>query len=116
MLFDLYNRVREQHKHIRLSANGSPKSIAFGLADLVSRLSWGPVFQLHGLDDTKKIIALQLRAHQRGFDLPEEVARYLLKHHPRDMHSLFALLNRLDTASLQAQRRLTIPFVKAWID
>ena len=37
-LFDLYNRIREQHKHIRLSASGSPKAIAFGLADLVSRL------------------------------------------------------------------------------
>lgn len=115
-LFDLYNRIREQHKRIRISANGSPNAIKFCLPDLVSRLTWGPVFQLHGLDDTQKLAALQLRAKQRGFDLPEEVARYLLKHYPRDMHSLFTLLNRLDLASLQAQRRLTIPFVKAWID
>jgi DnaA family protein len=114
-LFDLYNRIRDQHKLIRLSASGSPNAIAFRLPDLVSRLTWGPVFQLHGLDDTQKLTALQLRAKQRGFDLPEEVARYLLKHYPRDMHSLFDLLNRLDAASLQAQRRLTIPFVKAWI-
>ncbi len=115
-LFDLYNRIREQHKRIRISASGSPKSIIFRLPDLVSRLAWGPVFQLHGLDDAQKLTALQLRAKQRGFDLPEEVARYLLKHYPRDMHSLFDLLNRLDAASLQAQRRLTIPFVKDWID
>ncbi|HBO37986.1 MAG TPA: DnaA regulatory inactivator Hda, partial [Pasteurellaceae bacterium] len=30
----------------------------------------------------------------------------------RDMHTLFDALERLDQASLQAKRKLTIPFVK----
>ncbi len=44
--------------------------------------------------------------------MTEEVANYLLTRFPRDMHSLFALLDRLDTATLAAQRRLTIPFLR----
>jgi DnaA family protein len=83
-----------------------------GLPDLVSRLGWGPVFQLSALTDIEKRGALQLRAHRRGLEMGDEVADYLLKRCPRDMDSLFNLLNRLDHASLAAQRRLTIPFVR----
>ena len=52
------------------------------------------------------------RARARGLDLSDEVGVYLLRRCPRDTHALFALLERLDKASLAAQRRLTIPFVR----
>jgi DnaA-homolog protein len=86
------------------------------LPDLASRLTWGMTFQLHALNDMQKIAALQLRARSRGIELPDEVAQYLIKQVPRDMHTLFAVLERLDEVSLQQQRRLTIPFVKEWLD
>jgi len=44
--------------------------------------------------------------------LPRETADYLLKRVPRDLGSLLALLDALDEASLAAQRRLTIPFIR----
>ena len=44
--------------------------------------------------------------------MTEEVANYLLTRFPRDTHSLFALLDKLDSATLAAQRRLTIPFLR----
>ena len=53
-----------------------------------------------------------MRAQQRGFDLPDETARYLQRRLPRDMRSLFAVLDELDSAALAAQRRLTVPFIK----
>ena len=37
---------------------------------------------------------------------------YLVHRLPRDMHSLFDVLDELDHASLVAQRRLTIPFLR----
>jgi DnaA family protein len=82
------------------------------LPDLKSRLGWGPVFQLATLSDRDKQAALQMRARRRGLELGNEVAEYLLRRCPRDMDSLFSLLNQLDRASLVAQRRLTIPFVR----
>jgi DnaA family protein len=55
---------------------------------------------------------LQLRAARRGLDLSEEAALYLVHRLPRDLHSLFAVLDQLDEASMVAQRRLTIPFLR----
>ncbi|MCG8099354.1 MAG: DnaA regulatory inactivator Hda, partial [Candidatus Thiodiazotropha taylori] len=41
-----------------------------------------------------------------------ETAQFLLQRTPRDIHFLTILLDRLDQASLAAQRKLTIPFVR----
>ena len=112
-LFHLYNRIRERGGRLLLAASRSPAALGMTLPDLVTRLGWGLVFRLLPLDDDGRRRALQLRAKRRGFDLPDEVADYLLRRHARDMNSLFVLLDRLDEASLAAQRRLTIPFVRA---
>ncbi len=112
-LFDLINRCREQGACLILSATLAPEQWPVNLPDLRSRLQWGPVFQLKPLSDEKKIIALQLRANQRGLVLPDNVAQYLLTHFPRDLFTLFERLDELDKASLAMQRRLTIPFIKS---
>jgi len=111
-LFHLYNRVRDHGHRLVVSATVAPAGLALTLPDLASRLGWGPVFQLAFLTDTDKQAALQMRARRRGLEMGDEVAEYLLRRCPRDMDSLFSLLNQLDRASLAAQRRLTIPFVR----
>ena len=55
---------------------------------------------------------LQLRAELRGFKLPVDVGRFLLNRLSRDMRTLLTTLDELDNASLDAKRKLTIPFVK----
>ena len=111
-LFHLYNRLRGSGAVLLAAGDASPAGLAIELPDLRSRLSWGPVFRVQEPREDEKIHALQARAKARGFDLPDEVARYLIRRSPRDMASLFALLDRLDQASLAQQRRLTIPFVR----
>lgn len=111
-LFHLYNRLRESGTRLLVAADRAPAALALRLPDLTSRLGWGPVFQLHALTDTDKLAALQLRARGRGLELPDDVGHYLLRRCPRDMHSLFHVLDVLDRAALAAQRRLTIPFVR----
>jgi len=86
--------------------------LALTLADLASRLSWGSMYALAEPDDADKEQLLMRRAAQRGMRLPQATARYLLRHGLRDVASLMDALAQLDTASLAAQRRLTIPFVK----
>lgn len=114
-VFHLFNRCRDGHARLVMGACAVPAGIGLGLPDLVSRLGWGLIFHVRPLSDEQMIDALQLRARQRGLDLPADVARYLLRHYRRDMTSLASLLERLDHASLVAQRRLTIPFVKQWL-
>lgn len=111
-LFHLYNRLVEQGGKLLVAAHAAPRSLGIVLPDLASRLGWGVVFQLHSLDDEGKQQMLQLRASLRGLQLSDEVARYILSRGARGMGELFGVLERLDQASLQAQHRLTIPFVK----
>lgn len=111
-LFHLYNRINDSGKRLIIAANDLPKQIGLQLPDLTSRLAWGITYQLHALSDEEKLAALTMRADHRGMTLPEETARYILTHCPRHMGTLLAALDALDNASLAAQRRLTIPFVK----
>jgi DnaA family protein len=111
-LFALYNQLVDAGGLLVIAANAAQRECNFALPDLVSRFSLLPTFYLNALDDSGRIKALQLRAGHRGLDLPEDTAKYLLSHSRRDMASLYALLDKLDTAALKAQRRLTIPFVK----
>ena len=111
-LFHLYNRMLEQSVLFVAAGVAAPAALGLDLADLVSRLSWGWVFRLHGLSDSEKQQALIQRAGRRGLFMTNEVAAYLLRHSRRDLHALMALLGQLDIASLAEQRRLTLPFVR----
>jgi len=110
--FHLYNLIRERGHRLLVSANAPPRNLGIALEDLRSRLAWGLVYQVQALDDQTKIIALQQKSRSRGFDLPDNVAQYLINHCPRDSHSLFSIVDKLDKASIAAQRKITIPFVK----
>lgn len=111
-LFHLYNRLRDSGHQLLLGARKPPHGLSLDLADLQSRLQWGLTFQLHPLSDADKLAALRQRSRLRGFNLPEDVAQYILHRAPRNTRALFACLEQLDRASLQAQRKITIPFVK----
>ena len=111
-LFHLFNEAAEQRTQLIFAASCPPRQPAWLLEDWGSRAAACVVYQLKDLDDAGRIGALRLRAEQRGLDLPPETSEYLLKRMPRDMHSLFDILDELDQASLVAQRRLTVPFIR----
>lgn len=111
-LFHFSNKLRSQKKNLICAATLPPNELDLQLEDLRSRLNWGPVLQVKPLDDAHKLQALQLRAQARGYELPENVAQYLLNNFARDLAGLFDRLDQLELVSLQQQRKLTLPFVK----
>jgi DnaA family protein len=111
-LFSVYNALPDHGGTLLVAGDRSPGTLVFALPDLASRLRSGPVFQLAELDDAGRLAALQAHAAARGLQLPDATARYLLRRTRRDMHTLAEMLETLDRASLAAQRRLTIPFVR----
>jgi len=115
-LFGLHQQLEEEQGHLVLASVLTPAAVGIRLRDLASRLAGGLVLTLRALDDAERVAALQLRAHLRGCELPDDSARYLLRRLPRDMAALCAFLDQLDSASLAAQRRLTIPFVRQVLD
>lgn len=115
-LFDLFNRVRTAGGTLLVAGEQRPDQSGFDLPDLVSRLGWGVTYTLKPLADDDVIAALVCRARGRGLELPEDTGLFMLRRFPRDLPTLFALFDTLDTASLIEQRRLTIPFVKSVFD
>jgi DnaA family protein len=110
-LFNLYNRAKEEGKKLIFSANSPPGHLSL-LPDLKSRLSFCLVFNLLELNDEDKLQILCLQAGKRGFELPYGVAEFIIRRCGRSMHSLNSILQKLDEASLQSQKKITIPFAK----
>lgn len=111
-VFHLYNRMQTTQNRLLIAAHQVPMALGIQLPDLNSRLMAGVIKQIQPLNDAEKIIALQMRAKLRGFTLPEEVAQFLLNRFPRHFSVLFDALDKMDKASLVAQRKLTLPFIK----
>jgi DnaA family protein len=111
-LFALFNRCRDAGTRMLFSADCGPASLPIALADLRSRLAWGLTLAIQPLDDRGRLELLRSLARRHALDLPDDVARYLLERTPRHPNDLVETINQLDHASLAAQRRLTIPFVR----
>ena len=114
-LFDLFNRLIELQSTLLVSSLYAPKINDFCLPDLTSRFSQYSVYKLKSMSDEDCKSALQLRANQRGLFLPDDTVNYMLTHKQRDMKILYDFLDKLDTESLAAKRKLTIPFLKSVI-
>ncbi len=112
-LFGLYRELEECGGSLVAAALEAPALIHWELPDLASRFAAAAIHTLRPLDEAAQRNALMLRAKVRGFELPEDVARWLQRRYPRDMGTLYQLLDTLDSAALVAQRRLTLPFIRS---
>jgi DnaA family protein len=111
-IFALLHGLEDNGGRLILAARSPPKLIPWVLPDLGSRCAAGAVFQLRALAEEEQHAALQLRARLRGLELPEETWQWLRRRLPRDMRTLYEILDTLDEAALTAQRRLTVPFIR----
>lgn len=111
-LFTAFNSIKESDTQLIIAGKSTPQNLEIKLADLHSRLQSGLILQLQPLDDENKRLALQLRARQRGIELPDAVAEFILLRAERSLASLMRILEQLDQSSLQQQRKLSIPLVK----
>ena len=111
-LFDFHNRARGSGLNVLYTARSIPDDIGLVLPDLRSRLQQCLRFTLHPLDDAGRRDVLRDRAQRRGLILEEAALDWLLTRTDRDLGALVALLDRLDRASLAAQRRITVPFLR----
>jgi DnaA family protein len=112
-LFGLYRELEECGGSLIVAGLEAPALIRWELPDLGSRFTAAAIHTVRPLDETAQRGALMLRAKVRGFELPEDVARWLQRRYSRDMGTLYQLLDTLDSAALVAQRRLTLPFIRS---
>ena len=110
-LFHLYNQVIEADALWVASADAPPQHCQ--LPDLKSRLLAGPVYHVQPITDAELAHALLALTQAYGLDFSEGVAEYILTRCVRHVAALSHCVEQLHLASLQAKRRITIPFVKA---
>lgn len=115
-LFDQFNQLRDNGATLLICAKQPPGQLGIALPDLDTRLGWGLTLKLKALGDDDKLAALQTFAAERGLNLPEPAARFLLTHQARDLPSLRRLVDELDHASLAARSRLTVTFIKTYLE
>jgi DnaA-homolog protein len=111
-LFDLYNRAKADGAALLFAAETGPAQLGLGLPDLRSRLGACTQWMLKPLDDAERRDVLKTQAALRGIELDDTVLDWLFTHYARDLGALLDLLDRLDQASLAAQRRVTVPFLR----
>jgi len=110
-LFNIYNAQRDDGG-ILIAAGSVPPAQLDLRHDLVTRLGWGLVYQVHTLSDDEKMAAMTEHARSRGFELSQEVIDYLLNRQQRDLPGLLGILDALDRYSLENKRAVTIPLVR----
>ena len=112
----LYERAEQSGTRLLFATRPIPGAAGFSLPDLMSRLAQGLALRLQPLNDEMRRLVLQGRARNRGFEISDEVVAFLLHRYPRDMHTLFTLLDRVDQLTLSEKRPVTIPLMKRLLD
>jgi len=114
-LFDFHNRMHDAGRALLYTARALPDELPLVLPDLRSRLAQCVRLGLERLDDAGRGEVLRLRARRRGLQVDDAAIDWLLRRTGRDLSGLAAMLDRLDRASLAAQRRITVPFLREMV-
>ena len=115
-LLKFYEDLYSTSNKILITANDTPKGLDFLLPDLSSRFNLALIERLRPMNEDEMIKAILIHSKARGFDLPEDSAKYLINRVPRDVSVLIDMIKLLDYESLSMQRKLTIPFIKTVLD
>jgi len=110
-LFSLVNAARDNATPVVVAGPHPPARLVLR-PDLATRLAQGLVLRLLPLSDADKTQAIGLRAEALGLHLPDEVTRYLISHCRRDLPSLLATVDALDSYSLSRKRPPSVPLLK----
>jgi DnaA family protein len=82
----------------------------------VSRLGACTQIALKPLAEAERRALLRSRAAARGIEFDDAVLDWLFAREKRDLASLLGVLDRIDAASLAAQRRVTVPFLRKLLE
>ena len=108
----LVNDVMARNGKLIITGRDTPNHLdLLLLPDLRSRLLWGGVFHIVPLPPHEQAAVLVLRAQERGLQLTEDVARYLVNL-GRGLSYWIAWLEELDRQSLIAKKKVSMSFVK----
>lgn len=112
-LIRLIDRRQVDNKVLLFGGRKAPSALPSDtMPDLRSRFAGCAIFGLRPLSEMDQREALKRHARARGLVLDDNVVNFMFHRLPRDLSNMIFVLERLSTASLSKQRRLTVPFVQ----
>lgn len=114
-LFNIFNMSENENATILITGNLPPNQMSLRL-DLRTRLSQCLVLNLKELEDEEKKDVLLKRSYFMGINMKLEIIDYLVKNYNRNMHELIKLIEKIDKESIIQKKRITIPFIKNFME
>lgn len=111
-LLHLYNWVREQGRHLLLTAHRPPARWGVALPDLASRLNTAPVVEIGPPDDSLFSAVLVKLFADRQLKVDAEVVPYLTARIERSFAAAGKWVSAIDAEALAEHRNITVPFVR----
>ena len=114
-LFNIFNMSENENAAIFITGSLPPNQMSLR-PDLRTRISQCLVLNLKELEDEEKKDVLLKRSYFMGINLKLEIIDYLVKNYNRNMHELIKLIEKIDKESIIQKKRITIPFVKSFME
>lgn len=114
-LTQLLNHACENNHTLLLTSVLPPEQLPFRLPDLTSRLSALPKALLHEPDDALLAAVLSKQFSDRQLSVSADAKAWLFTRTERRFAALSALVQAIDTASLQDGRAITLPWLRRFL-
>lgn len=114
-LFNIFNMSENENAAIFITGNLPPNQMSLR-PDLRTRISQCLVLNLKELEDEEKKDVLLKRSYFMGINMKLEIIDYLVKNYNRNMHELIKLIEIIDKESIIQKKRITIPFIKSFME
>ena len=114
-LFNIFNMSENENAAIFITGSLPPNQMSLR-PDLRTRISQCLVLNLRELEDEEKKDVLLKRSYFMGINLKLEIIDYLVKNYNRNMHELIKLIEKIDKESIIQKKRITIPFIKSFME
>ncbi|MCS6986950.1 MAG: DnaA/Hda family protein [Sphingomonadaceae bacterium] len=103
-LFHAWNEALETRRPLLMTARSEPEDWHLGLPDLVSRLKATPRVRIHAPDDALLAHLFRKLWRDRGVEVGEELARYVLTRIERSFAGVAQAVEAIDRRALAAGR------------
>ncbi len=114
-LFRIVNTMTDAAGHLLITCRRPPGELDLRMPDLRSRLRAMSSAFLGQPDDELLGCVLRKQFGDRGVHVDDEVILFLVRRMRRSFAAARGLVAALDAAGLARRRKLTIPFVQAWL-
>lgn len=114
-LFNIFNMSENENAAIFITGSLPPNQMSLR-PDLRTRISQCLVLNLKELEDEEKKDVLLKRSYFMGINLKLEIIDHLVKNYNRNMHELIKLIEKIDKESIIQKKRITIPFIKSFME